>query len=226
MKRPEFITIYSPINNKRKDICVTILNFLEQFWSQPKSFITPYYAKVGYDTENCHFKLVDERMNLSDRHDLLERLDRDRNCMWCCRVNLKFGTSDIEIVIFSDDVHHKSDITVIITMEPIITDYLEREEYPRLPCILFLIKISELIGANWFLSGLNLYKWNPLTLEKFTNRKQFEHSYYQGSSPYVIAWKNNILNEEDLLEKWNSKIEDVIHSTLNYKFISFFPVPM
>jgi len=221
MKRPEITTALGPVNMQRETVVSNLLDF---FLLRYGGTLRSAYAKVTYNTEDACLDIdaADEKSDLKGRDDLLSRLSRDQGCMWSCAVNTKFAYSDIYVVIFSD-IQEPSQTNVVISLEPSITRFLEDEDVARVPYILFLEEISQTVRADWFLSGLHIYNLTPLSLSCLIGEVPMREKFGADLFPYVLAWKQGILNEQKLLQGWGLNVDDIKLTLQGFCFISLFP---
>ena len=214
MKRPDIETIFGPVNISLTDAASRVLDLLLDKFED--SYFSSYYAKMMFDPGENTFYFWDEEMNLRGRKDLLQRIERDRGGRWSCDVNMGFAPGAVYPAIFVDPPNG-SEITVQVTIDPAVTRFLEEIEESRVPFVLFLVRIAKTIGAKWFLTGLDLEHWRRLPASQIMDRELFP------PGTYVVCWKDDALDEEELLRGLSLRAEDVMRSTLGYRFVTFFP---
>ncbi len=53
---------------------------------------------------------------------------------------------------------------------------------------------------DWFLSGLHMYNLIPLSLSYLIGKAPMREKFAADLFPYVLAWRQGILNEQQLLQ--------------------------
>jgi hypothetical protein len=213
MQRPDFIAIFSPVKGNTKETAAKLFTFLvEDVNGQLASY---YYARIDYDAKGRQYHFCDETLQLESREELFQRIERDGDAMWCMMVGLGFAPAEIYPAVFAD-VEKPSQTTVVLSIDPQITRWFETEEATRGPFVLFLIRVANAIGSSWFVSGPYIDKWNPLDISKPLD-------YASLGMPYVVGWKAGAPEEAKILAALDIKDDDVLMTSLKYKFAYFLP---
>lgn len=216
MKPPETIAIYGPVDTSPE---ATTRAALELFLDELKGSLGPYFARLEYDRGEGSYEPTEEYLNLKGREDLLERVKTQRNCMWRCHVTLGFANSYVYPAVFADP-GGGSETTLLLTLEPAITRFIESAEETRAPFAIFLARVARAIGSRWFISGLhlaNLETWQPLPATRILGWQQLK------PYPYVLGWKAGALDEQMLVGEPRLTIDDIRRTTLTYHFATLFP---
>lgn len=214
MKRPYIDTIFGPVEIGASEAADRLLNlFMDEF---EDTYLSAYYARMKYDEEDDTFYCWVEEMNLGSREDLLQRLERDRGGEWSCDVNIGFAPGTLCVAAFYDPPD-RTELTLAVTIDPLVTQFVEEEEGARVPFVLFLIRVAMTIGTDWFLTALEIEHWKRLPVTGIMDRQQLP------PGTYVVCWKDDALDEAALLRGLSVHEEDVYRSILGYKFVMFFP---
>jgi hypothetical protein len=215
MKRPDIETIFGPVSLNARDAAGRLLKlFLDEF----DGYLSTYYARMKYDLKKDTFFFWDEEMTLRDREDLLQRVERDRGGRWYCNLNLGFYPAEVKPALFSDPPDGPG-VTLLVSINSGLTKFLEESARPRVPFVLFLIRIAQAIGAPWFLAGIELEHWKALRVDRFMDRERLP------PRTYVVGWRHDALDEQALISGLGLQGKEVERTTYGYKFVTFFPAP-
>ena len=83
-----------------------------------------------------------------------------------------------------------------------------------MPFAIFLIRIAQTVGSNWFVSGPYIDEIKPISPDQLKNPENV-------SGLYIIGWKAGTAEEEVILSalKVNTQSETVKRTTLGYNVI-------
>jgi hypothetical protein len=214
MKRPFLDTIFGPISIDVADAASRLLHaFVEEF---DDTYLSAYYARMRYDDQGDTFEWTDEAMDLAGRDDLLRRIVRDHGGRWSCDVNLMFGPAVVYPAFFFDPVDG-SELTTVVSTGPGVTQYVESDDGVRLPFVLFLTRIAEVLGVGWFVTGLEIEHWRRLPATGVMSQDRLP------PGTYVVGWRHGAIDEATLLAGLGASSEDVRRTTTGYRFVTFFP---
>lgn len=213
MKRPDCIALFAPVRASTQETASKLLAFVID---ELKGYLASYYyARIMHDLERDLYYFCDEALQLADREELFRRIERDRNSMWCMVVNLGFAPAEIHAGVFVD-VRRPAECTLVLSIDPQITRWVEREPSTRGPFVTFLARVAKAVGASWLVSGPHIEKWRPLNLSQTVNHLDL-------GVPYVVAWKSDGPEEAKLIADLQIPQEIIFRTTLSYKFADYFP---
>lgn len=208
-------TIFAPVNTRSADLSAALLDL---FLGSYDGELSSYYARMAFDAEEDSFVFTDESLDLRGRQDLLARLALDGGGRWSCDLNLKFYPATVNPALFVDPAGSPA-TTVVVSINSGLGDFLLEEERPRLPFLTFIARIALSLGADWFLTGLELDHWKALP------RSQVEDKLQWPPLTYAIGWRDSAVDEVRLLTAAGLGPDAVKHSTVGYRFLNLFPEP-
>lgn len=208
-------TIFAPVNACGEDLSGKLLDL---FLGVYDGELSSYYARMAFDAEEDSFVFTDESLDLKGRQDLLARLAQDGGGRWSCDLNLKFYPAKVKPALFVDPAGSPA-TTVVVSINSGLSDFLLEEERPRVPFLTFIARIALTLGADWFLTGLELDHWKALP------RRQVEDKQQWPPLTFAIGWRDKSLDEAQLLRGAGLGPDAVKHSTVGYRFLNLFPAP-
>jgi len=205
--------ILTPVKASTKEMAEKVLDFvINELKGQLSSY---YYARMQYDAEGDFYYFCDETLKLGDQEELFRRIDRDGNSMWRMMLSLGFAPAETKVAVFSD-VRKPSETTLLLSIDPEITRWVETEVETRAPFVVFIARVAKAVGSTSFVSGPYIDEWRPLDFSKPLN-------YTELGSPYVVGWKAAAPEEAKLVADLKIQKDKIFMTTLKYKFADFFP---
>jgi hypothetical protein len=212
MKRPDTNAVFAPVEATPEMVAVRLLGLA---LDEMSGSLGRYFVKLEYDTVLGSYEPVEESLDLKDRDDLLNRVRDQKNCMWRFHVSMEFASNYVYPAVFLDP-QGKPEVTVLLVIDPAITRFIETAEETRAAFVVFLARVAKAIGSTYFLSGLYMDIWKPITATEIMNRSQL------GPRPFVVGWKSDALEDRKVVEGLGLQIDDVKRTTLSYHFVTFF----
>lgn len=216
MKRPAIDVIFGPTDLSVAETVVKIDDFLKNEFQD--TYFSKYYANIYYDTVEDTFDISDETMDLQNERDLLRRIESDNGGRWSCDVNMGFAPGAVYPTVFHDPPDG-GEVTFLMTIDPLVTRFVEELEAAHVPFVLFMTKTARTIGANWFLAALEIDHWKRLPLEQIFNKSEWPRG------TYAVGWKSGIITRQEVIDRLGVKDEEIYRSTLGYEFFMSFPKP-
>jgi hypothetical protein len=216
MKRPDMVAIFAPVKASTKEIAGKVLALITE--GLHGYLATYYYARVEHDPQRDRYDFVDQTLQLPDADELFRRIDRDKNAMWCMVAGLGFAPAEMYPAVFAD-VRKPEETTLILTVDPQITRWVETEQETRGPFVLFLARLAKNIGSAWFIAGPHIETWRPLDITAPLD-------YAALGAPYAVGWQAEFPAEAKLIADLKIQKETIALTTLKtlkYKFADFFP---
>ena len=213
MKPPDLMGLYAPVQRDPADV---ILKLLDLLTVENRGVLESYYARLERMPEDDQYDAVRESTDLAGRDDLLARLKRDRNVGFVLAVQVGLYPALVYVWVFTGG---PADTTLLLRIDPAITRSLEEEDDNRMNVVMFLAKIAAAIGSAWFISGLFIEQWRPLTFEQLADA---EHVRRWGRL-LVVGWRPGSPAEAPILAAIHPPAEAVKQTTVGYDVFVNFP---
>jgi hypothetical protein len=207
------IAIFAPVKTNTKELATRVLDCVT---GELGGFLALYYyARVAYDEKRDFYFFDDEQLHLESREELSSNIERDRDSRWCMMANLGFAPAEIYPAVFAD-LRRPSEATLVLTIAPPITKWVEGDETTRIPFALFLARIAKAAGSSWFLAGPGIYHWRPLDDSQPLRVDS-------PGMPYLVGWKAGSPEETRLMTALKVQQDSIFKTTLSYRFVEFYP---
>ena len=207
--------LYAPVPGDAAAVTRSLLDLLTV---ESRGFLESYYARLEKLPEDAQYDAVRESTDLKGREDLLERLQRDQNGGFALAVQVGLYPALVYVWVFTNGA---ASATVLLRIDPAITRSLEEEDDNRMNVVMFLTKIAAAIGSEWFISGLFIEQWRPLTLEQLADTGHVR----RWGRLLVVGWKPGSPAEPAISAAIHPPSEAVKQTTVGYSvFVNFLEI--